>query len=283
MVGQEFCLSFFCPPPSVTYGLRRVLPALRRALVGRDTYTAALHRHCSFPLLHLCCCGHDEGTFRVRADDCVAPISVSSGTRVLVAEGDPFCALQRPGGRQWNGRSCLRSILLSLQQATSTSTGVVVVGWLGRVSTTLHYMHHVGSKETSAAFLLFSLFSGLEQFGNCRGRSSSPFRILQHQMALDVLGLSVSFRSAPSECRDAGRPSLPGLFRQQHCAPCWGVGALCGIAVVSPRKARFRRRRRGEEGVRCPSFGGSAGTASTRAACCPCMLWEPPTWPGWWP
>ena len=74
---------------------------------------------------------------------------------------------------------------------------------------------------------------------------TSAVRVFVHEMALDVLGLSPCAsrrktlgRSAPLDAEMLGRPSLPGLFRQQH-VPLLGVGALCGIAVVSPRKARF--------------------------------------------
>ena len=88
---------------------------------------------------------------------------------------------------------------------------------------------------------------------------TSAVRVFVHEMALDVLGLSPCAsrrktlgRSAPLDAEMLGRPSLPGLFRQQHVHL---VGRGCAL-------------RHGGKGVRRPSSCGSAVTASTRAAHC---------------
>ena len=49
----------------------------------------------------------------------------------------------------------------SFNKDIGRSCGMVVVGWLGRASTTLHYTHHVshaGSRDTAVSFLFFLPF-----------------------------------------------------------------------------------------------------------------------------
>ena len=66
---------------------------------------------------------------------------------------------------------------------------------------------------------------------------TSAVRVFVHVMALDVLGLSLRELLDERRWADAGTAHPPWTFQTATLCILLGVGALCGIAVVSPRKA----------------------------------------------
>ena len=112
---------------------------------------------------------------------------------------------------------------------------------------------------------------------------TSAVRVFLFELPLSSvsLSLSVSFstkdvgQSTPSECRDAGTAQPPWTSQTATLCTLLRVGALCGIAVISPRKARFDRAR-----VRCLSsckFGWYGSNPSSTLQCV--GGYQPVLWP----
>ena len=108
--------------------------------------------------------------------------------------------------------------------------GAVVVGWLGRASTTLHCTHHVtheGSRNTSVSFS-FPTFVALSSLVTVGGDRAILSRIVTSAVQVLLICLSLQWQNlGRAECA-----SQPWLY--SFGVHCWGVSktVLASFGVV---------------------------------------------------